>query len=109
MLTWVQKAEVNQGKKVMELKESFARGKKLEIVTKYFILLPTVEAHQNYHTTSGAAETALQVHTRIIDKINTLVGEGTTNIQEVKPALRHHVMHVFFLTLAIIQVMLMTT
>ena len=98
--------------KVTELKESLAMGKKLEVVTKYFILLPTVEAHQNYHPTSGAAgiRRALQVHPWVIDKINTLVGEGTTNIQEVKRALRHHVMHVFFfLTLAIVQVMLMTS
>ena len=59
-------------------------GKKLETVTKYFILLPTVEAHQNYHRTcrSDAAGMALKVHPKTI--INTLVGEGITDILEVK-------------------------
>ena len=85
-----------KAKKVTELKESLAMGKKLETVTKYFILLPTVEAHQKYHPTSGPAGIALKVHPKIIDKINTLVGEGITDVHEVKRALRHHVMHVLF-------------
>ena len=57
--------------------------KKLETVTKYFILLPTVEAHQNYnHPTSGAAGMALKAHLKRV--INALVGDGITDIQGVK-------------------------
>ena len=37
---------------------------------------------------------ALKAHPKTI--INALVGEGITNIQEVKQALRHHVMHILF-------------
>ena len=59
-------------------------GKKLGTVAKYFILLPTVEAHVNDHPTSGAAGIALKVHTIITHKISILLGEGTTDIQEVK-------------------------
>ena len=64
--------------------------------TKYFILLPTKEAHGNYHPTTGPSGFAQRVHPRIIEKINALVGEGTTEVQEVKRALRHYVFHTLF-------------
>ena len=38
-----------KAKKVTELKESLAMGKKSETVTKYFIVLFTVEAQLNYY------------------------------------------------------------
>ena len=71
-------------KKVTELKESLATSKTLETVTSHFILLPTAEAHENSYPTSGAAGIALKVHPKIIDEINTLIGEGMTDIQEIK-------------------------
>ena len=85
-----------KAKEITELKESLAMGRKLETVTKYLILLPAFEGHQNYDPTFGAAGIALKVHPKISDKIKTLVGEGITDIHEIKRALRHHVMHVLF-------------
>ena len=73
----------------MELKESLATGKKVETETKYFVL-PTKEAYGSYHPTSGPAGFSLRVHPKIIERINTLVGEGIMEVQEVKHALRHY-------------------
>ena len=56
-----------KAKKITELKESLATGKKLETETKYFVLLPTKEAHANYHPTSGPAGFAQRVHPKIIE------------------------------------------
>ena len=52
--------------------------------TKYFVLLPTKEAHGSYPVppTSGPAGFAPRVHSKRIEKINTLVGEGTIEVQE---------------------------
>ena len=83
-------------KKIKELKESLAMGKKVYTETRYFVLLPTVEAHVNSHPTSGAAGFAQRVHPKISEKVNTLVGEGITDVQEVKRALRHYIIHVLF-------------
>ena len=83
-------------KKITELKESLELGKEVETETRYFVLLPTVKAHESYHPTSGAAGFAQRVHPKITEKINTLVGEEITKVQEVKRALRHYVMHVLF-------------
>ena len=54
-LTWIKEAERNKGKKNYRLKESLTTGKKVETETKYFVLLPTKEAHESYHPTSGLA------------------------------------------------------
>lgn len=83
--------------RINELKESLAAGKKVDTETKYyFVLLPTKEAHRSYHPTSGPAGFAQRVHPKIIEKINLLVGEGITEVEEVKCALRHYVLHVLF-------------
>ena len=70
-------------RKITELKESLELGKKVETETRYFVLLSTVKAHESYHPTSGAAGFVQRVHPKIT-KINTLVGEGITEVQEVK-------------------------
>lgn len=85
-----------KARKITELKESLATGMKVETETKYFVLLPTKEAHESYHPTTGPAGFAQRVHPKIIEKINLLVGEGTAEVQEVKRALRHYVLHVLF-------------
>ena len=77
------------------MKKCLAAGDKLATQTKYFILLPTNAAHGNYHPTSGTSGFSQRVHSKIIEKINALVGEGTTEVQEVKRALRHYVLHLF--------------
>ena len=51
------------------------------------------EVHRAYHKTHGAASYAQRVHPKLIEKIYELVSEGTTEIQEVKRALKHYVQH----------------
>ncbi len=75
--------------KMSALKLILLTGKEVETTTKYYVLLPTVQAHGNYHPTSGLAGFAQRVHPKITEKINTLVGEGITELQEVKRALKH--------------------
>ena len=70
-------------------------GKKVYTETRYFVLLPTVEAHVNSHPTSGAAGFAQRVHPKISEKVNTLVGEGITDVQEVKRALIDTISYMF--------------
>ena len=90
------KLKETKARKINELKESLAAGKKVDTETKYFVLLPTKEAHGSYHPTSGPAGFAQRVHPKIIEKINVLVGEGITEVEEVKRALRHYVLHILF-------------
>ena len=57
-------------KKIKELKESLAMGKIVDTETRYYVLLPTVEA-VNSHPTSGGAGFAQRVHPKISEKVNT--------------------------------------
>ena len=60
----------------------------------YCVILPTEEAHKNYHNTTGAASFAHRIHPKLVSKIYELVSEGITNVQEVKNHLKHYVSHV---------------
>ena len=55
--------------------------------------MPGEEAHHEYHETHGAASYAQRIHPKLIEQIYELVGEGTTEVQEVKRALKHYVQH----------------
>ena len=60
------------------------------------MLLPRVkEAHHEYLKTRGAPSCAQHILTlsKLIEKIYKLVGEGITEVQEVKQALKHYVQH----------------
>lgn len=70
--------------------------KEVETTKKYFVLLPTKQAHENFHPTLGVAGFAQRVHPKIIERINELVGGGITDVQEVKRALRHYIIHALF-------------
>lgn len=86
-----------KAKQITELKQLLTHtGEDVETETKYYVLLPTEQAHENYHPTSGLAGFAQRVQPKFIEKISTLVGEGVTEIQEVKRALRHYVVHSLF-------------
>ncbi len=87
------KMKETKATKIAALKQVLLTGKEVETQKKYYVLVPTVQAHGNYHPTSGLAGFAQRVHPKITEKINTLVGEG---IQEVKRALRHYVIHCLF-------------
>ena len=58
---------------------------------RYFVSLPTNEAHEKAHPTGIAGGMSQRVHHKISQKIEDLVKEGITDIQEVKRALRFFV------------------
>ncbi len=49
--------------------------------------------HHAYHETHGATSYAQCVYPKLIEKIYELVSEGTTEVQEIKRALKHYVQH----------------
>ena len=60
---------------------------------KYFVLLPTKEAHSSVHPTEGAIGYAQRMHPKLAEKIHDLVSEGITNVQDVTRALKYYVNH----------------
>ena len=54
--------------------------------TKYFVLLPTNEAHKN-HPTGAFAQ---KVHPLLLTKISELVSSNITDVHEVKKLLKYH-------------------
>ena len=75
-----------------QLRDTLAKSKPLHFNKKYFVILPSKEVHQ-YHKTHGAASYAQRLHPKLIEKIHEFVTEGTTQVQEVKRALKHYVQH----------------
>ena len=62
--------------------------------TRYYVVLPTKEAHHKVHPTDGAIGYAQKMHPKISMKIHNLVSEGITNIPEVTRALKYYVNHI---------------
>ena len=75
-----------------QLRDTLTKSKPLHFNKKYFVILPGKEVHQ-YHKTHGAASYAQRLHPKLIEKIHEFVTEGTTQVQEVKRALKHYVQH----------------
>ena len=73
-----------RAKRLGELKEASARGNKLELETKYFVLLPEQKAHENFYPIGDSALFTGKVHPKVIHKIRELVADGITDVQEVK-------------------------
>ena len=71
-----------RAKRLGELKEALARGNKLELQTKYFVLLPEQKAHENFHPIGAGALFTGKVHPKVIHKIHELVADGITGVQE---------------------------
>ena len=61
---------------------------------KYFVVLPTKEAHHQVHTTEGEIGFTQKMHPKLSLKIHDLVSEGITNVPEVTRALiKYYVNH----------------
>ena len=82
----MQRAETE---KLCELRDVTSKGIPLNSIMQYYVILPGEEAHHEYHETHGAASYAQRIHPKLVEKIYELVGEGTTEVQEVKRALKH--------------------
>ena len=62
--------------------------------SKYYVCLPTEEAHHGTHETRGQMCMTQKIHPVLIRKIHELVGEGVTETSGVKRALKIHVKHI---------------
>lgn len=60
---------------------------------RYYVVLPTKEAHHSVHPTEGAIGYAQGIHPKLVEKIQDLVAEGITNVPEVTRALKYYVNH----------------
>ena len=61
------------------------------ITKKYFVSLPTEEAHHKCHPTKGIMGLSQRVHPELIAKIQEFVSIGTVDPIEVQRLLKHHV------------------
>lgn len=62
----------------------------VEVAHKYFVSLPTEEAH---HPTKGVVGLSQRIHPEIIANIHELVSIGTVEPVEVQRLLKHHINH----------------
>lgn len=63
----------------------------LKVEQRYFVSLPTNDAHNSVHPTGVVGGMAQRVHPTISKKIEDLVKEGITELSEVKRNLRYYV------------------
>ena len=70
------------------------KGEKAAVTKKYFVSLPTAEAHHQCHPTGREVAMAQRVHPKITE-INTPVGilDDVTDPLEVQHHLKHFVRH----------------
>ncbi len=77
--------------KLRSLQQALAQGQAPQVVHKYYISLPTEEAHHKCHPTKGAMGFSQRIHPELITKIHELVSAGIVEAVEVQRLLRHHV------------------
>ena len=65
----------------------------LQVEHRYFVKLPTEEAHHKCHPTKGVMGLSQRVHPVLIAKIQEFVSIGTVDPVEVQRLLKHHVKH----------------
>ena len=58
---------------------------------KYYVSLPTAQAHHSIHPTGGIFGMAQKLHPKLVEKIHQLVSEGVISVCEMKRALDHYV------------------
>ncbi len=74
------------------LRDTFATsGTEVKACHKYYVKLPTEEAHHKWHPTKGLMGLSQRVHPELIAKIQELVVAGI--IDEVQKLLNNHVHH----------------
>ena len=65
-----------QDENLTRLRQDLNDGKAVKTVTKYYVSLPSEEAHHKSHKTGGMHAMAQRVHPKVIMKIHELVGAG---------------------------------
>ena len=76
--------------RLSELRNGLEQGEQTATTKKYFVVLPTAEAHHLCHPTGREVAMAQRVHTRIKQKIQV---EGISDPLEVQRHLKHYVCH----------------
>ena len=71
-------------KKLKALKLCLQKNSHVKIVKKYFVSLPAEDANHSCHPTRGIMGISQQIHPELINKIQELVGAGTTKAIEIK-------------------------
>ena len=81
--------EIRQLKKTRhtEINKALVAATQLKFEKRFFISLPTKEAHEKVHPTGIVGGMAQRVHPMISKKIEDLVKEGITEVHEVKRSL----------------------
>ncbi len=79
-------------KKMSELKIALSDGNCITTRTLYFVSLPAEECHTGHPTGGGTAGLSKRINEKVAAKITELVGEGITEINNVRRLLRHYVM-----------------
>ena len=72
-----------------QLRQDLASGKAVQAERKYFVSLPTEEAHSG-HPTGHCSGFSQRIHPLLIEQITEIVSAGITNTGEVKRLLRHY-------------------
>ena len=62
-----------QIKRLAELKDALTKGSKVELQTKYFVLLPEQKAYETFHPIGGAALFTERVHPKLYSKYMILL------------------------------------
>ena len=73
------------------LNKDLLAGKEVNTVKRYYVCLPSEEAHHKTHMTGGMHALAQRVHPKVQMKIQEIVGAGITEVSEVKRALRLYI------------------
>ena len=88
-----QELRKNKESKMTQLKRDLASRKPVQKENRYFVSLPTQDAHRFHPVGLGVAGFAQKMHPKVADKICELVSEGTTAVSEIKRMLRNYVVH----------------
>ncbi len=73
------------------LKQHLGSNEVPEVIRKYYISLPTEEAHHKYHPTKGVMGLSQRIHPELIAKVQEYVSIGTIEPVEIQRLLRHYV------------------
>ena len=74
---------------MQELKQQLNRDAALvETTTAYFVSLPTESAHHGHPTGGGVAGFSQRMNEKVATKISEIVGDGITDISQVRSLLR---------------------
>ena len=73
------------------LKGALSKKEKVKSVKKYFVSLPTSQAHNKTHPTGAIVGAAQKIHPLISQKNESLVKEGTTDPHTVQRVLKEYV------------------